>query len=37
MFRIRDDYPRSQILVFTHPGFRIQDPKTATKESGEKK
>jgi hypothetical protein len=22
---------------FTHPGFRIPDPKTATKERGEKK
>jgi hypothetical protein len=23
--------------VFTHPGYRISDPKTATKERGEKK
>ncbi len=27
----------SRILFFTHPGFRIPDPKTATKERGEKK
>ena len=36
--------PGSRILIFTHPGslipdlgFRIPDPKTATKERGEKK
>jgi hypothetical protein len=29
-------YPGSQILIFTHPGSRIPDPKTATKERGEK-
>ncbi len=27
----------SRILIFTHSGFRISDPKTATKERGEKK
>jgi hypothetical protein len=27
----------SGILIFTHPGSRIPDPKTATKERGEKK
>jgi hypothetical protein len=35
MLRIRDVYPRSRILIFSHPGSRIQ--KTATKERGEKK
>jgi hypothetical protein len=34
---IRDVYPGSRILIFTHPGSRIPDPKTATKERGEKK
>jgi hypothetical protein len=37
VLRIRDVYPGSRILVFTHSGSRILDPKTATKESGEKK
>ncbi len=43
MLRIRDAYPRSRILIFTHPGSqipdlgsRIPDPKTATKGRGEK-
>jgi hypothetical protein len=27
----------SRILIFTHPGSRIPDPKTAAKERGEKK
>jgi hypothetical protein len=27
----------SRILIFTHPGSLISDPKTATKERGEKK
>jgi hypothetical protein len=27
----------SRILIFTHPGSWILDPKTATKERGEKK
>ena len=35
--RIRDVYPGSRILIFTHLGSRIPDPKTATKERGEKK
>jgi hypothetical protein len=44
VWRIRDVYPGSRILIFTHPdsripdpGTRILDPKTATKERGEKK
>jgi hypothetical protein len=28
--------PGSRILIFTHPGSRIPDPKKATKERGEK-
>ncbi len=42
VWRIRDVYPGSRILIFTHPGSRISDlgsripdPKTATKERGE--
>jgi hypothetical protein len=35
--RIRDVYPGSRILIFTHPGSRISDPKTAKKEWGEQK
>jgi hypothetical protein len=30
-------YPGSRILIFAHPGSRIPDPKTATKERGETK
>jgi hypothetical protein len=37
VLRIRDVYLESRILIFTHPGSRIPDPKTATKERGEKK
>jgi hypothetical protein len=40
MLRMRDVYPGSRILIFTHPGspdLKIPDPKTATKETGEKK
>jgi hypothetical protein len=44
VLRIRDVYPGSRILILTHPGSRIPDlgsripdPKTATKERGEKK
>jgi hypothetical protein len=37
VWRIRDVYPWSRILIFTHPGSRISDPKTAKKEGGEKK
>jgi hypothetical protein len=44
VLRIRDVYPGSRILIFTHPGSRISDPgsriqntKTGTKERGEKK
>jgi hypothetical protein len=37
VWRIRDVYPGSRILIFTHPGSRIPDPKTATKERVEKK
>ncbi len=36
VLRIRDVYPGSRILIFTHPGSRIPDPKKATKERGEK-
>jgi len=36
VLRIRDVYPGSRILISTHPGSRIPDPKTATKERGEK-
>ena len=36
VLRIRDVYPGSRILIFTHPGSRIPDPKTTTKERGEK-
>jgi hypothetical protein len=32
VLRIRDVYPESRILIFTHPGSRISDPKTVTKE-----
>jgi hypothetical protein len=37
VLRIRDVYPGSRILIFTHPGSQIPDPKTATQERGEKK
>jgi hypothetical protein len=37
VLRIRDVYPGSRILIFTHPESRIPDPKTATKERDEKK
>jgi hypothetical protein len=37
VLRIRDVYPGSRILIFTHPGSRIPDPKTASKKRGEKK
>jgi hypothetical protein len=36
VLRIRDVYPGSRILIFTHPGSRIPDPKTVTNERGEK-
>jgi hypothetical protein len=36
VWRIQDVYPGSRILIFTHPGSWIPDPKTATKERGEK-
>jgi hypothetical protein len=36
VLRIRDVYPGYRILIFTHSGSRISDPKTATKERGEK-
>jgi hypothetical protein len=43
VLRIRDVYPGSRILIFTHPGSRIldprsriPDPKTATKGRSEK-
>jgi hypothetical protein len=37
VLRIRDVYPGFRILIFTHPGSRIPDPKRATNERGEKK
>jgi hypothetical protein len=37
VLRIRDVHPGSRILIFTHPRSRIPDPKTVTKERGEKK
>jgi hypothetical protein len=37
VWQIRDVYPGSRILIFTHPGSQITDPKTATKERGGKK
>jgi hypothetical protein len=36
VLRILDVYPGSRILIFTHPGAWIPDPKIATKERGEK-
>jgi hypothetical protein len=36
VLRIRDVYPGSRILIFTHPRSRIPDSKTATKEGSEK-
>jgi hypothetical protein len=36
VWRIQDVYPGSRILIFTHPGSRIPDPKTVTEERGEK-
>jgi hypothetical protein len=37
VLRIRDVYPGSRILNFTHPRSLIPNPKTATKERGIKK
>jgi hypothetical protein len=37
VLRIGDVYHGSRILIFTQPGSRIPDPKTATKERGENK
>jgi hypothetical protein len=37
VLRIRDVYPGSRILIFTHPGSRIPDPKTVPKEIDENK
>jgi hypothetical protein len=37
MGSVADPVCLSRILIFTHPGSRIPDPKTATKERGEKK
>jgi hypothetical protein len=33
---LRAVYPGSRILIFTHPRSRIPDPKTTTKDRGEK-
>jgi hypothetical protein len=37
--RIRDVYPGSRVLIFTHPGFRISDPgsKNSNKRSTKEK
>jgi hypothetical protein len=35
-FSVADPGCLSRILIFTHPGSRIPDPKTAAKEGGEK-
>jgi hypothetical protein len=37
VWRIRDVYPGSRILIFTRPGSRIPDLKTAKKREGWKK
>jgi hypothetical protein len=37
VLRIRNVYPGSRILIFTHPGSRISYPKTEMKDRGEKK
>jgi hypothetical protein len=37
VLRVRDAYPETWILIFTHARSRISDPKVAIKESGEKK
>jgi hypothetical protein len=37
MFLPDPDFYPSRILIFTHPGSRIPDPKTGTKERGEQK
>ncbi len=37
VLRIRDVYPGSRILIFTHPGSRIPDPKTEKQKIGVKK
>jgi hypothetical protein len=34
--RLTGGHRLSRILIFTHPGSRIPDPKTATKKRGEK-
>ncbi len=36
VLQIWDVDPGSRILIFTHPGSRISDPKTVKKERGEK-
>jgi len=40
VWQIRDVYPESRILIFTHPGSRISDPGSKNsnkKDIGEKK
>jgi hypothetical protein len=37
VLRIRDIYPGSRILIFTHPGSRISDPGNGNKREDEKK
>ncbi len=36
MWRIQDVYPRSRILIFTHPGSRISDPGSRISDPGSK-
>ncbi len=37
MLRIRDVYPGSRILIFTHPGSRISDPGSQIQKQVEKR
>ncbi len=34
VLRIRDVYPGSRILIFTHPGFRISNPRSRISDPG---
>ncbi len=36
VWRIRDVYPGSRILIFTHPGSRISDPRSRISDPGSK-
>ncbi len=37
VLRIRDVYPGSRILIFTHPGSRISDPGSRIKKQQQKR